>query len=179
MILGKNLYQININNDDMLFDIIAYGSLLGGLCKKDRNPIQSVIFYVYKKHGDILVTWCDGMSDRNFVNFLCSYYPIPQKDKSIQELISEEGFVKVFKQKLSYKTVQLTEEQKALIMKLYNEEFDETVNKPHGLDGFDYYITKYKNGKCEEHECWCTIPREWTTFQQVAKLLSEIGDFIL
>ena len=31
-----------------------------------------------------------------------------------------------------------------------------------------------KNGKCEEHECWCTIPREWTTFQQVAKRLSNI-----
>lgn len=158
----ENLYIVS-SDYKCLFDIGIDSS-----CELDNYK-----FWFCEKDNQYYLIWCKVFRRRQLTDSLIAY---PQKPKAITELLKDDNFIKYFQSKITYNKIKLNNEQKQMFKKFYDTELDDNIYKPHGLDGFSYYITYYKNNKTIKRYCWCDIPYQWNIFWQVSKEIFRIAN---
>lgn len=123
------------------------------------RKIPDVLFQVRRAPDHaVTVYWAIDYPEKDFIQLLLERLP---SGIQFQEALDGGYIDKLAGEVLTVHSHRLSSEEITVVEHALCANLDPDVHITRGLDGWDYWLTRYQNGRADVRNCWLVIPKEW------------------
>ena len=160
--------QTGMNSDDLLL------SLEIETCFKSAKSLYSEVYKMPDGTGRLYWIYSLALGQLlQFINSFCKRHSIPKKI-ALDAVFKHPYFLAEYHQLNPVKLAYIPKEEIQILSQIISKGLPENVEFPHGADGLEYYLKTYGIAN-KKYSAWVVIPKEWTDFAELIKILITNG----